>query len=274
MLYSNYFCSNQIYEYDLASDTEEPAELNYEKAIGLDYKSDGFYCDSNGNVEGMPKYFRKSEKKLGKLQQRLSRKKGAKKGKDTSNNFVKQQQKVNKLHRHIANQRLDHHKLSTEIANQYDIVCIEDLDMKAISNKKGYLSKSTMDNACGLFTILLDYKMKDRAKTLVKVDRFYPSSQLCSRCGHKQKLELSERTYACPHCGMVMDRDHNAAVNILNEGLNVFRSEKIDQTCTTAETVGSNVCGDDVRHQPVKSPLFAEEAKSSGSRKLEVSYPE
>ena len=143
--------------------------------------------------------------------------------------------------------------------------------MKGIANKKRHLGKATMDNAWGLFTTLLEYKMKDRGKELVRVDKFFPSSQLCSNCGHRQKLELGERTYRCPHCGMVMDRDYNAAINIRNEGLNVLRSRKIDKTCTTDGIAGSYACGDDVRHQFAESPLSAEEVQLSGSRKLGVS---
>ena len=264
-----------LYEYDLASERNAIQKPNFENVIGLDYKSDGLFCDSNGHVADMPKHFRMSEKKLAKLQRKLSRKKGSHKNENKSNNYMKQQKKVNRLHQHIANQRLDHHhKLSKEIANLYDIVCIEDLNMKAISNKKGHLGKSTMDNAWGLFTRLLDYKLKDSGKILLRIDKFFPSSQICSCCGHRQKLALNERTYKCTHCGMILDRDFNAAINIRNEGLNVLRSAEIGQTYTTAGTVGSYACGDDVRHQSVESQLSSEKVLSSGSRKLGVSYPE
>lgn len=184
-----------------------------DKTIGLDYKSDGLYVDSNGQVCGSPKYYRKSQKKLAKLQRQLSRKQ---KG---SNNRNKSRLKVAKLQKHTANQRLDFlHKKSTEIANQYDVICVETLDMKSMSNKGFGNGKATLDNGYGLFLNLLEYKLKDRGKYFIKVDKWYPSSQICCKCGSKHKLLLSDRTYRC-ECGNVIDRDYNAAINILNEGL-------------------------------------------------------
>lgn len=184
-----------------------------DNVIGLDYKSDGLYADSNGLVCGSPKYYRKSQKKLAKLQRQLSRKQ---KG---SNNRNKARIKVAKLQKHTSNQRLDFlHKKSTEIANQYDVVCVETLDMKSMSNKGFGNGKATLDNGYGLFLNLLEYKLNDRGKYFIKVDKWYPSSQICCKCGNKHKLLLSDRTYRC-ECGNVLDRDYNAAINILNEGL-------------------------------------------------------
>ena len=196
-------------------------------AIGLDYKSDGLYMDSNGKSAGMHKHYRESHRKLAKAQRRLSRKEGARKGESKSNNYIKQQRKVAKIHRHIANQRLDDlHKKSTEIANQYDIVCVESLNMKAMSNRGFGNGKATLDNGYGIFLNLLEYKLAERGRYLVKVDKWYPSSQLCSCCGRQKPMPLSERTYSCS-CGLVMDRDHNAAVNILNEGLRLLRNAAV-----------------------------------------------
>ncbi|MBQ6518247.1 MAG: transposase [Anaerolineaceae bacterium] len=264
-----------LYEFETAPDNEAEPNIGPINVIGLDYKSDGLYCDSNGHVADMPKFFRLSQKKLEKTQRKLARKKGSKKNQKKSANWLKQQKRVNKIQQHIANQRLDHHhKLSHEIANRYDIVCIESLNMKTISNKKGHLGKSTMDNAWGLFTNLLEYKLKNRGKTLVRVDKFFPSTQLCSCCGHKQKMDRDERIYVCPDCGMILDRDYNAAINIRNEGLNVLRSAEYDQTRTTAGTVESYACGDIVRHSSDESPLSPSERICPGSRKLGVSHPE
>jgi len=192
--------------------------------IGLDYKSDGLYMDSNGNIGSNHKYYRESHKKLAKEQRRLSRKVGSKKNQTKSNNYLKQLKKVNKIHRHIANQRLDNlHKLSTEIANQYDVVCVESLDMKAISNKDFGNGKATMDNGYGLFLNMLEYKLSDRGKYFIKVDKWYPSSQLCSCCGSQKKLALADRIYKCD-CGLKLDRDYNAAINIKNEGLRLLEA--------------------------------------------------
>lgn len=195
---------------------------NSTNAIGFDYKSDGLYMDSNGNKAMVHKYYRESHKKLAKEQRKLSRKVGSKKGETKSNNYLKQLKKVNRIHSHIANQRLDSlQKKSTEIANQYDIVCVEDLNMKAIGNKGFGNGKATFDNGYGMFVNMLDYKLKLRGKYLVKIDKWYPSSQVCQCCGSIKKLSLKDRVYRCD-CGYVGDRDHNAAINILNEGLRML----------------------------------------------------
>lgn len=208
-----------LFEYDKPENTYIADKTN---AIGLDYKSDGLYMDSNGNVGTNHKFYRESHNKLAKAQRRLSRMKGSKKNEPKSNNYIKQLRKANKIHRHIANQRNDNlHKLSTEIANLYDVVCVEDLNMTAIGNKGFGNGKATMDNGYGMFLDMLEYKLSDRGKTLVKVDKFYPSSQLCSCCGNRKKLELSERKYICT-CGFEIDRDLNAAINIKNEGIRLL----------------------------------------------------
>ena len=133
------------------------------------------YVDSNGNRPVSHKYYRESQKKLARLQRRLSRKISSKKGEEKSSNYVKQLMKVNKLHTHISNQRKDFlHKKSTEIANQYDVVCVESLDMKAMSNKGFGNGKATKDNRYGIFLKMLEYKLENRGKFFVKVVKFYP----------------------------------------------------------------------------------------------------
>ena len=212
------FYTSVLFEYE--SDINYHADIN--NAIGLDYASNGLFVDSNGKRGTNHKFYRESQKKLAKEQRKLSRMKGSKKNEPKSNNYIKQLRKVEKIHRHIANQRMDNlHKISTEIANQYDIVCVENLNMAAIGNKGFKNGKATMDNGYGMFLDMLEYKLSDRGKTLVKVDRFYPSSQLCSCCGNRKKLELSERKYICT-CGLEIDRDLNAAINIKNEGLRLL----------------------------------------------------
>ena len=215
----NYYCSI-LYEYETSV-----SQCPVNKSIGFDYKSDGLYMDSDGHCANMPKYFRQSQKKLAKAQKALSRKQGSKKGEPKSANWKKAQHRVNQIYRHTANQRQDYlHKLSTEIANQYDVVCIEDLNMKKMSNKGFGNGKATMDNGWGIFTRFLEYKLQERGKSLIRIDRWYPSSQNCHICGHRQKMPVTKRTYVCPSCGMVMDRDYNAAINILHEGLRTLQS--------------------------------------------------
>lgn len=197
-----------------------------DNAIGLDYASDGLYVDDKGDVGTNHKYYRESHSKLAKEQRRLSRKKGSKKNEPRSHNYLKQLQKVNKIHKHIANQRLDNlHKISTEIANQYDVVCVESLNMRSMSNRSFRNGKATLDNGYGLFLNMLEYKLADRGKYLVKVDKWFPSSQICSCCGarHHKMKDLSIRIMKCD-CGFTMSRDQNAAINIKNEGLRILRN--------------------------------------------------
>ena len=193
-------------------------------AIGLDYASNGLYVDNNDNIGTNHKYYRESHKKLAKAQRRLSRMRGSKKCENKSANYIKQLRKVNKIHRHIANQRFDNlHKISTEIANQYDVVCVESLNMKSMSNKGFGNGKATLDNGYGMFLSMLEYKLSDRNKYFVKVDRWFPSSQICHCCGvlHPEMKNLAIRKMIC-NCGLTMNRDRNAAINILNEGLRLL----------------------------------------------------
>lgn len=193
-------------------------------AIGLDYASSGLYVDSNGDTGSNHKYYQESHKKLARTQRKLSRMKGAQKGEEKSKNYIKQLRKVNKIHTHIANQRLDNlHKKSTEIANQYDVVCVETLNMRSLSNKGFGNGKATLDNGYGMFLSMLEYKLADRNKYLIKVDKWFPSSQICHRCGvlHAEMKNLRIRTLKC-NCGLEINRDHNAAINILHEGLRML----------------------------------------------------
>ena len=211
-----------------AFEEEKPTyKIDTNNAIGLDYASDGLYVDNNGNIGTNHKYYRESHAKLAKAQRKLSRMKGSKKHEKKSSNYLKQLRKVNKIHRHIANQRKDNlHKMSTEIANRYDVVCIEDLNMKAMSNKGFGNGKATMDNGFGSFVSMFEYKLNDRGKYLIKVDKWYPSSQLCHACGtlHPEMKDLKIRTMSCD-CGLVIGRDQNAAINILNEGLRILAAQ-------------------------------------------------
>lgn len=207
-----------LFEYEKSACNYTPDLAN---AIGLDYASDGLYVDSNGHKGSNHKYYRESQKKLAKAQRRLSRKKGARKGEVKSANYCKQLNKLNRIHKHIANQRLDNlHKLSAEIANWYDVVCVEDLNMQAMSNKGFKNGKAVYDNGYGMFLTMLAYKLENREKLFVKIDKWFPSSQICSQCGkrHLEMKDLKLRKMKC-ECGLIIDRDLNAAKNILQEGL-------------------------------------------------------
>lgn len=210
-----------LFEFD---NVANPYVADKTNAIGLDYASDGLYVDNNGNIGTNHKYYCESHKKLAKAQRKLSRMQGSKKNEVKSNNYIKQLRKVNKIHRHISNQRLDNlHKISTEIANQYDVVCVESLNMRSMSNKGFGNGKATLDNGYGMFLSMLEYKLSDRNKYLVKVDKWFPSSQICHCCGtlHPEMKDLTIRTMKCD-CGLTISRDQNAAINILQEGLRLL----------------------------------------------------
>ena len=188
--------------------------------VGLDYKSDGLYVSSDGDICGMPHYYRKSAEKLAKAQRKLKHMTVG------SNNYNKQQKRIARIHRHTANQRKDFlHKKSTAIAKQYSCVCVEDLNMRAMSNRGFGNGKATLDNGYGMFLNMLEYKLKDRGGCLIKVDKFFPSSQLCNCCGFRNPIlkDLSIRHWDCPNCGTTnIDRDINAALNIKHEGLRLL----------------------------------------------------
>ena len=151
------------------------APVTPKNTLGLDYKSDGLYVDNNGNDCDMPHYYRLSQDKLAKSQRKLKHKTIG------SNNYRKQQKKIAKIHRHIANQRKDFlHQKSTEIANQYDVVCIESLNMIDIAHALPYRNyhKAVYDNGYGMFLSMLKYKLFDRNKYFIKVDKYSISSQM------------------------------------------------------------------------------------------------
>jgi len=191
---------------------EEKSPSSVQSVIGLDYSLRHLYIDHHGNTASYPMYYKKSLEKLAKEGRILSRRK---KG---STRWKKQKRKVQQLHQHIKNQRHDFlHKASRYLVNNYDMICIEDLDLQEMTKTK-HFRKSISDTAYGFFTRVLDYKAKDEGKTLIKIDKYYPSSKTCSVCGEQQDIALTERTYTCT-CGHQMDRDQNAAINIATQGL-------------------------------------------------------
>jgi putative transposase len=190
------------------------------EVLGIDFAMNGMAVFSDGTRASYPMFYKKAQKKLVHEQRNLSR---CKKG---SSNYQKQKMKVAKYHEKIRNQRQDFsHKLSRQITNKYDVVCVEDLNMKAMSQCL-HFGKGVMDNGYGRFLNMMEYKLSEQGKDLVKVDRFYPSTKRCSQCGNVKKMMLlSERTYHCA-CGNNMDRDVNAAINIREEGIRILSDSR------------------------------------------------
>ena len=218
------------YYISLLCEVDEPKKLSVNaNMIGIDLGIKEFAVDNNGLVYENPKYLKKSLDKLKLEQQKLSR---MTKG---SNNYYKQKKKIAKLHLHIAIQRLDHaHKLSTKLIKENQIISIEDLDIKSMLKKEDKTTKtrSTKDNnkaraildaGWGQFIEFLEYKSTWYGRTLIKINRYVPSSQMCSHCGaiNPAVKDLSVRSWVCPNCNTTHDRDYNAAINILQEGLKI-----------------------------------------------------
>ena len=189
--------------------------------IGLDLGIKDLIVDSNGKKYKNHKYLTKSQEKLAKEQRKLSK---MVKG---SNNRNKQRIKVARLYKHIQNQRNDYlHKLSRRIIDENQVICIEDLKVKDMMNDSK-LARNISDVSWSRLVSMLIYKANWYGRTIVKVPKDYPSSQLCHACGYKNSItkDLAIRKWICPKCGSIHDRDINAAKNILSKGIEILTKD-------------------------------------------------
>jgi putative transposase len=245
-------------------DTRDPEPLpETGRAAGVDLGVKDFAVLSTGGKIGNPRHLQRKARNLARYQRRLAR---CQKG---SANRVKAKAKVARAHRKVRNARNDFlHKASTRLVHENDVIAVEDLNVAGMTRRprprpdgdggwerngaaaKAGLNKSVLDAGMGEFRRQLEYKCERYGRTLLVVDRWFPSSKTCSACGHLIKtLPLSARHWACPSCGARHDRDVNAAKNILAAGQAVARSNPGD------------ACGADVRHEgtpPVRSAVKQE----------------
>lgn len=215
------------YFVSMLCDDTVSAKPDADGKVGIDLGLTHFAILSTGEKIAAPNTFRKHEAKLAKLQQRLAKKQ---KG---SARRAKAKRKVARLHAKVADARRDFlHKLSTRLINENQVIAIESL---AVSNmqKNRCLAKSISDASWSEFVRQLEYKAQWYGRTLIGIDRWYPSSKRCSDCGHTvSKLPLSVREWVCPECGTIHDRDINAARNVLAAGLAVSaHGEAVSPVC-------------------------------------------
>ena len=215
-----------------------------EKKVGIDLGLHDLIICSDGEKVKAQKHFRKAEQKLAKAQRNFAR---TQKG---SNGHEKQRMKVARCYKKVKNQRKDFlQKLSTKLINENQVICLEDLSVKGMQ-KNHKLAKSVSDASFTKFVSMLEYKASWYGRTIVKIDRFCPSTQICNGCGFRNTSlrglkNLRVREWICPECGEVHDRDLNASRNILKEGLRVLNPRDVeDSELTACHTNSFSIGGD------------------------------
>ena len=243
---NKYYCS-------ICVDAEQEEYEHTGEVIGIDLGIKDLIIDSNGNKYQNPKYLNKVEKKIKHLNRLYSKKtKGSK-------NQEKARLKLATAYEKLSNKRKDNlHKITTKLIKENDIICIENLNVKGMT-KNHKLAKAIQDVSFGTLVSMLKYKAAWHNRRIIEIGRFFPSSKLCSCCGHRmQYMGLEVRNWTCPVCHSEHDRDINAAINIMNEGLSI-----LDSTGRTTETEELN------SSMPVENPTMDD--KSSMTLKSSVS---
>lgn len=218
--------------------TEDFTEVRYEpktgKAEGFDFGIKDFLTTSDGEKPASPMFYKQNAEKLAKAQQEHSRKvKG-------SHNRERERKKVARIHKKTANQRTDHHwKLAIELCREFDILFFEDLNLEGMKRLWG---KQVSDLAFGEFMRKLKHQSHKRIRSVLKIGRWTPTTKCCCVCGHKnENLTLTDRHWQCPECDTYLDRDQNAAINILKEGVASFALGEVNPIVLFNKIVGISV---------------------------------
>ena len=254
---NKYYCS-------ICVEDEIPEYEHTGEVIGIDLGIKDLVIDSNGIKYSNPKYQSKAEKKIKHLQRLYSKKK-----KD-SKNQEKIRLKLAVAHEKLCNKRKDNiHKLTTKLIKENDVICIENLNVKGMT-KNHHLAKSIQDSSFGTLVSMLKYKAAWHNRQIIEVGRFYPSSKICHCCGHRmQYMGLEIRNWTCPKCGIKHDRDVNAAINIMNEGLRILDNQS---TVRNTETEGTLIPSMPVENPTMDDKFVLQTLKSSDSMNQELLY--
>lgn len=240
-------------------------EIRKETSIGIDVGIKSFLVTSDGEEVSNPRFLIQSQHKLKKIQRSFSRKmKLKKKGESLSKNAEKQKLRLQLLHEHVTNQRKDWlHKLTTRLIRENQTICVEDLNVKGMmKNRK--LSKSIADAGWGSFFTMLKYKSEWYGRNILTIGRFEPSSKTCSNCGYiKPDLTLKDRTWLCPTCNEIHDRDINASINIKNIALDNIENNNNN---------GINNTGLNRNTQKSKPVIYGNSLESSTGRTLAMVF--
>lgn len=249
----NYFVSFTL---EAQEDTKPKDTIHEDKITQFDMSANEFLVNDLIKMES-PRFYRSEEKKIKKLHREHSRKQKGSKNKE------KGRIELAKHYDAICNRKKDWtHKLTRKLADNFDSIILENLCIKGMQSFNSGLSKSvTLDFSWYQFTSYLKYKMEWLGKHFIKVDRFFPSSKLCSHCGWKNNdLTLQERTWTCSECGTTHDRDVNASVNLRKEGIEILKEKHItiirNNGNTTVGMTGSHAFGDNVRPKDILRKIF------------------